>query len=47
MKKNVPSDQVSAAFNLTVYGRLGPADQAAAIAAGLTPAIRPQWFRKR
>lgn len=46
-KSNVNADLISAALNLAVYGRLGAADQAAALSRGLTPELRPQWFRKR
>lgn len=44
--KGASSDVISAALNLAVYGRLSTADQAAAISYGLTPQMRPQWFRK-
>lgn len=44
--KNVNADRVNAALNLAVYGRLGPGDQATAISYGLTPELRPQWFKK-
>lgn len=46
VKQGASADVVSAALNLAVYGRLGPADQAAAISYGLTPNLRPQWFTK-
>jgi hypothetical protein len=45
VKKGASGDVVSAALNLAVYGRLGTADEAAAISYGLTKGIRPQWFR--
>jgi hypothetical protein len=45
--KGSSADQVSAAMNLAVYGRLGAADQAAAISYGLTPNLRPQWFKSK
>lgn len=45
-EKGATSDQIAAVLNLAVYGRLSTADQAAAISYGLTPNLRPQWFRK-
>lgn len=46
-KEKANGDIISAALNLAVYGRLGPADQATALSYGMTPDMRPQWFRKR
>lgn len=46
-EKGISDDVISAALNLAVYNRLSTADQAAAIANGLTPNLRPQWFRKK
>lgn len=37
---------IEAAMNLAYYGRLSTADQAVAISNGLTPEIRPEWFKK-
>lgn len=45
-EKGATADQIAAVLNLAVYGRLSTADQAAAISYGLTPNLRPQWFRK-
>ena len=45
-KKGASADITAAAMNLAVYGRLSTADQAAAISYGLTPNLRPAWFRK-
>lgn len=44
-KKGASGDVAAAAMNLAVYGRLGPADRAAAESYGLTRQMRPQWFR--
>jgi hypothetical protein len=46
-KEGATADQISAALNLAVYGRLGPNDRKAAEAYGLTAAMRPQWFRNK
>jgi hypothetical protein len=46
-KKGATADQISAALNLAVYGRLGPQDRKTAEAYGLTPAMRAQWFRNK
>lgn len=43
----VNRELVEAAFNLAYYGRLSTADQAVAISYGLTPNLRPDWFRKK
>ena len=40
-------EEVEAAMNLAYYGRLSTADQAVAISYGLTPEIRPEWFRSK
>lgn len=45
--KGASSDVIAAALNLAVYHRLSTADQAAAISYGLTPNIRPEWFKKQ
>jgi hypothetical protein len=45
IKKGASADTVSAALNLVAYGRLGPIDQQVAKNYGLTPQMRPQWFR--
>lgn len=46
-EKGASSDQIAAILNLAVYGRLSTADQATAISYGLTPNLRPEWFRKK
>jgi hypothetical protein len=46
-EKGATADQIAAILNLAVYHRLSTADQAAAISYGLTPNLRPEWFRKK
>lgn len=41
------ADQISAALNLAVYGRLGPSDQEAASAYGEVKRLRPAWFKHK
>lgn len=46
-EKGATSDQIAAILNLAVYHRLSTADQATAISYGLTPNLRPEWFKKK
>ncbi len=43
-EKGANADQISAAMNLIVYGRLGPQDRKRAIENGVNPEKHPTWF---
>jgi hypothetical protein len=44
--KPIGQNIIDAALNLAVYGRLSTVDQAEALANGMGPEIKPEWFKK-